>query len=562
MDRPQQSEPNHEPEPEQQAPPSPEVSDWSVTPASERETEPRLAWSGQPEPAVPTVPAASLPESQWTPSASYQPGYQQVAPQPQWDQYSAQQYAPPPRPKLPPRPVDPLAVAVGNASLFGVGYVLLGRKGLAVATTLVTAVLVVVLGPIAHAVWLEFVVVLWWLALIAHGWFLARTRPRPNQARTQRLVALAVTVPVLLAFGLLRFDAERIDTATTQARAAGDCAQARTATDRLWFGHRLVDAPVAASTDETVAACDQLSTAAGELTDGLTGDTGSLKAGFADLSAVLTGPSGHETMVATTLGDFLDKLPVENPCDTKAITDWLRGEKPRGAVLGAATDIVPGIAPAAIVECADTYMKGNNWTEALRDYQQLLKQYPNHKLAPKAKAGATKATQAIELARLRTLLTSSGGTEPEYCATPSPYSAAAPYAAGRPNRALVFGNTAHTGKIPPGWLARDAAEAVVVICAGETEYGTPVETCPYESKIGLYGSTDVTFRKIAIPTRVFEVRTGKLVADFKVEIGGASCPNILEYTSIGYSDFGPPSEVYVAASIADVQAAFRPLLIP
>jgi hypothetical protein len=231
-------------------------------------------------------------------------------------------------------------------------------------------------------------------------------------------------------------------------------------------------------------------------------------------------------------------------------------------VLGDAAQIVPGIAPSAIVACADDHMEAHDWPAALRDYRQLLDQYPNHRLAPKAKTGVTQATQAIELAKLRTLLASTGGAEPQYCATPSAYSGAAPYRAGQPNRALVYGNAAHTGKIPPGWLAPDAAAAVVVICAGETEFGTPVQTCPYESKIGLYGSTDVTFRKIAIPTRVFEVRTGKLVAEFKLEINGASCPNILEYRSYGTADFGPPSEVYVAASIADVQAAFRPLLIP
>jgi hypothetical protein len=102
-----------------------------------------------------------------------------------------------------------------------------------------------------------------------------------------------------------------------------------------------------------------------------------------------------------------------------------------------------------------------------------------------------------------------------------------------------------------------------VVCAGETEYGTPVQTCPYEAgSLSLLDYTDVTFHKIAIPLRVFEVRTGKLVASFKLEIGGASCPAVLEYTSYSYTDFGPPSQVYVAASVTDVQGAFRPMLIP
>jgi hypothetical protein len=54
------------------------------------------------------------------------------------------------------------------------------------------------------------------------------------------------------------------------------------------------------------------------------------------------------------------------------------------------------------------------------------------------------------------------------------------------------------------------------------------------------------------------VRTGRLVASFTVEIGGGSCPAFLSW----YGSVTPPSSEYVAASPADVQAAFRPLLIP
>jgi hypothetical protein len=508
--------------------------------------QPVVEWTGM------SQPTASLRDPDSTPPTGF--------PVPQWNQHGTQSYAP--SPKRPPRPADPLAVAVGNASLLGVGYWLLGSRVLAIVTTIVSVLLVLVLGPAVHTVWFEFVVVAWWLALVAHGWFLARARPRLAPARTHRLVAVAVAAVVLLAFGLLRFDAARIGTATTQARADGDCARARTATDRVWLGHRVVDAPLTADTDETVAACDRLRSAGLRLNNGLTPSTGELAAGFADLSAVLTTWPGHEKMVAATLDGFLDRLPIKDPCGTKEITDWLGTRKPRGEALAAATDIVPGIAPAAILDCADKNTKAENWEAALAAYSQLLTEYPQHRLAPRAEAGVTRATQAIELAKLRTLLTSTGGEEPPYCGTPSAYSAAAPYVAGRPNRALVFGNSAHTGKIPPGWLARDATEAVVVVCAGETEFGTPVETCPYEAKLSIGGTTDVTFRKIAIPTRVFEVRTGRLVAEFKLEIGGASCPAVLEYRSIGTVDLGPPSEVYVAASVADVQGAFRPLLIP
>lgn len=484
--------------------------------------------------------------------------------QPQWA--AARFGGPPvtyPRPVRAPRPVspvDPLAVAAGNASLLGVGYALLGRRWLAVATCLVTVALVVVLVSVAPFVWFEGVVVLWWAFLVGHGWVLARRRPRLGQPRRQRLIALGVAVPVLLAVGLVRFDAGRVEDAVTAARASGDCREALAATNGLWFGHRVVDAPSSAAADETVAACDRLGAAAKEFDAALSGDTEALDAGFRHLSVVLP---GHREMVAVTLDGFLADLPAEDPCDTTAITDWLSRETPRGAVLRPATDLVPRLAPAAIVACADRRLAAGQWQVARTHYQQLLEQYPDHELVPEATEGARKATQAIELANVRGLLTpQTAGAQPTYCTEPAPYSGAAPYVPNAPNRALVFGNEAHTGKIPPGWLARDAADAVVVVCAGETEYGTPVETCPYESTLSLFGYQDVTFRKIAIPVRVFEVRTGRLVAEFKVEIGGASCPPVLEYTSYSYTDFGPPSEVYVTASIGDVQAAFRPLLTP
>jgi hypothetical protein len=71
----------------------------------------------------------------------------------------------------------------------------------------------------------------------------------------------------------------------------------------------------------------------------------------------------------------------------------------------------------------------------------------------------------------------------------------------------------------------------------------------------------VTFHKIAIPVKVYELRTGKLVSDTLVEISGASCPKVLSYTYYGPADLGPGSDEYVIASNANVQAGFRYLII-
>ncbi|EHN75164.1 hypothetical protein SMCF_5375, partial [Streptomyces coelicoflavus ZG0656] len=75
-----------------------------------------------------------------------------------------------------PREPDPLAVAVGNASLFGAGYLLLGRRALFWAAGAVTASLLWLTYTTART-WCELLVALWWAALVAHGWWLARRHP-------------------------------------------------------------------------------------------------------------------------------------------------------------------------------------------------------------------------------------------------------------------------------------------------------------------------------------------------------------------------------------------------
>ncbi|MDQ3786431.1 MAG: hypothetical protein M3422_04210, partial [Actinomycetota bacterium] len=477
-----------------------------------------------PEPAVVAPEPVAEAETQDLPWAS-------PAPVPFYDPDATPPTGTPvPRPR---KPADPHAVAVGNASLLGVGYFLLGRWVLGVTAVLGTVLLVVLHLSNWPTLWFEFVVVGCWVAVVLHGYLLARPHPRARPARRQWTVALAATLPVLLAFGYLRFDAASIEEDTAAGRANGDCAEALAATDRLWLGNRLANAPLAERADDTVAACDRLRTAGEELDTALAGDTSALADGFDVLEGVLTDLPGHEEMAKSTVNRFLDGLPTEDPCRTTAITDWLRKEKP-GGVLRAASDVVPGVAPTAIVECADGFMAASDWQNGRRYYQQLLDEYPDHELAAKAQQGVVKATQAIELANVRALLATPGtGELPAYCSTPAAYSGAKPYRPGKPNRSLLFGNTGQTGKIPAGWRAKDAADAVVVICADASRHGAAVQTCPYvpESRPGTV--TYVTFHKIAIPLKLYEVRTGKLVRTLTLQINGTSCPDLVQYSSYG-----------------------------
>ncbi|WP_433271472.1 tetratricopeptide repeat protein [Actinosynnema sp. CS-041913] len=518
------------------------VSDTSAQPVPPVTAQSPWQYSAEPTPGI-TV------EMPWQHAMTAPPGFPPEAPEP---------------PPVVERVVDPPAAAFANASLLGAGYLMLGRRRAAILTGLITLALIVVLATAVRSVWLEVVVLLWWAAVIAHGWRLAGGRartPGPN-ARRQRLIALATTLPVLLAVGFLRFDAAGIEQDSVDARNGGDCSRSVAAVDRLWFGHHLANAPLTVRGEDTVRACARLDAAEGELRTGLTGDTAAVETGFAGLSAALVELPGYEKVVDRALDGFLSGLPTEDACDTRDITDWLRQRGSQGNALDRAAEVVPRIAPPAMVQCADTLMAASSFIEARAHYQELLDQYPTHELAPKAKEGVQKATWAIELANVRSLLATPSADKPRYCDAPAPYSAAAPYGAQSPNRAWLAGKNEHTNRLPGDWLVDDVANATTVMCAGAVAHGSVVETCTYLYSGTFSGERDVSFHRIAIPVRVYEVKTGKLIADTTVEINGEACPAVVSYTTYSTIDTGPASDMYVTASEGDVHAAFNPLINP
>ncbi|MEV4604306.1 hypothetical protein AB0K15_44000 [Amycolatopsis sp. NPDC049253] len=438
-------------------------------------------------------------------------------------------------------------MAVGNASFLGVGYLLLGRRRTAVGNVVGTVVLAVLQVTAFPTVWFEIVVLVWWAAGIVHGWFLAG--PAARNRWQDWVVALAVAVPVLVVAALLRFDAGSIARVVADARGSGDCAKAEAALDRVWWSHRLADAPLAAAGDATAEACGRLRTAAEALAEGLPGNPDQLKAGFDILAGVRTELPGHDRMADVVLDGFLAKLPAQNPCDLAVDTDWLRTHQQAGAVV----DLTR---PGALVACADGLLADNDWRSAGTRYQQALDEYPHSAVAARATEGVQKAKVAGELANVRSLL--SNTSAPEYCSKPAPYSAAPPYGKGT-NRAIFSGNDDFTNRLPADWRVTDPTKAVLIVCAGDDTNGTAVRTCQYEGTFTGFPD-DVTFHKIAIPLKAYELRTGKLVADTKVEIGGTSCPPSVSYTSYGYTDLGPPPDMAVDASDADVRAAFASLV--
>ncbi|MEU6733379.1 hypothetical protein ABZ929_09250 [Streptomyces physcomitrii] len=495
-----------------------------------------------------------------------------VPPEPRPEDPSAQPPRPPAAPLPPPAqppaargprpstPLDRLLIALGNASLLGLGYLLLARRGLALGAAAGSLVLVCLTASVARP-WCEVLLLGWWAAGLAHGWWLAGRTTGRMPGRGPQLAVLGLALVVLLGAGLLRHDAHRIDRSADRARERGDCAGVLAAEERVWSVHRLADAPLTARGDELAHACEELEKARTSLTKGLTGDTDALDTGFRRLASVL-GEPGQGRTVETVLDGFLDGLPTEEPCRTVTVTDWLRERGQARGPLGRSAGTAARTAPAALLRCGDALMADDHWKTARERYEQLLSQYPGDKRTGEARERSRKATLAIELAHVRSLLAdSSTDVQPTYCTEPAKYSGAPAYRKGA-NRALLYGNDEYTGRIAAKWRVEDPAKAALVVCVDEEAEGPPVRTCPYESKLALGGSRDVTFHKIAVPAKVYELRTGKLVARRKLQISGESCPQVLKYETFlpRSADIGPPPDVNVEASKGQVRAAMMTLI--
>ncbi|MFJ8076751.1 hypothetical protein ACIQ7Q_23095 [Streptomyces sp. NPDC096176] len=475
--------------------------------------------------------------------------------------YEHDPYRPPdgppgaPEPPRAPAPCDPVAAALGNASLLGIGYLLLGQWRLAALAVLGTAVLLDLTAS-AAATWCELLLLLWWAAGITHGWFLARGRAEHAVRRGQRAGALTVTVTVLLTAALLRVDAYGIEDRVNEAREGGDCEAAVAAQEEVWFGHRLAGAPVVEPGDAVVEACHRLERAASTLADaGWNGNTEDLERGFGILAGVLKEP-GNEQTVKAVLDTFLRALPTKDSCDTADITGWLRDREPSRDVLDRSADTATRTHPAALVGCGDDLMDEDDWQQARAHYQRFLDVYPDDARSGEARGGVEKATRAIELNKVRGLVDDTIDAESGYCDTPAKYSGAPPYRKGV-NRALFLGDTEYTDRLPGDWRTGDPAKAALVVCADAAENGAAVETCYYENDLSEYLPHSVTFHKVKIPLKVYELRTGKRLDAREVQISGKSCPSVLYYEYYGPTALGPGGEEFVSTAKSDVRDAFR-----
>ncbi|WIM94346.1 hypothetical protein ACTOB_006364 [Actinoplanes oblitus] len=568
-------------QPPQQQPGWPPQQGWPQQPPHPQQGWPQQpGWPAQPQPQQAGFPpqpqqagfppqpqqAGFPPQPQQPGFPPQQPGYppQQgwpQQPQPGWQAPMAPQPMPPAPPREP-KKTDRLAVALANASFLSIGYFMMRRAAFGVLTLLVSFILLFFVVPSVHTVLIEIVAVLWWLAMIAHGYFLAKGPVEPATQLRQRIVGGAAAAVVLLVLGLLRVQAGSIGQTVDDAQASGDCKHAMESLDKVWLGLRMADAPLAAEGDDTVKACRQLTEAGETLTSGVTeADVTELNTGFNQINTVLATLPGHEKMADAVVDKFMTQLPAKDGCDTATIMDWLAKRPKTNNTLDRTTELVAKQEPAALLSCGDSFMAASEWTDAKGVYQHLIDAYPNDGGKAKAQAGIARANLQLELKTVKEkLATGSGSSTPTYCGSPSKYSAAKPYGKGT-NRALFYGNSGQSGRLPKGWSASDVTNATLVVCIGADTQGASVQTCSYRSNYGSGPSYKVTFHKVKVSVKAIEIRTGRVVYNTTMQFGGSSCPETVHYQSTFGTDLGPPRHMDVDVKSADVKAQFQKLIV-
>lgn len=445
------------------------------------------------------------------------------------------------------RITDPTAVAAGNASLLGIGYLLIGERGLALGTGLFTVALLAVLAASGSGA-LQVIVVLWWVALIGHGWWSGRRTP-VRHARA-RWIGLVSAIVVLLAVVSLRSNAAFTAASLDGARADGDCQAAAAAQQRSWFGSRLADAPAASDADDTLQACRQLVGVRERLDAALAPNVGELGAAYRDVRVVLTTLPGHERMVDVTLNDFVARLPESSGCAAAQIVDWIGAQPVQDDPLRRLADTAAELAPQASVDCGDMLRAMADFAGATDRYQQVLTQFPGTPQTEQAQVGLSAAAAGQRAADARQRL-------PSYCDAPFAYPEAPALGPGI-NRAAFVPNALSDSFID--WKTDDISQTALVVCLDSQQRGSAARVCSYI--FGLADTTDVTFYRAAFPIRVYELRTGQIVLDARPEIGDPSCPDELSYETYGYfSDAGPPDHDTEVSS-PDQIALWRQVLAP
>ncbi|WP_152521269.1 hypothetical protein [Nocardiopsis ganjiahuensis] len=474
---------------------------------------------------------------------------------------------------------------IGNATLLGIGYMLMRRPVLAIASLLGSIGLLALIAVYPYVLVWRVLLPVWWAAVVAHTWWSAPQkdpvlRGVENSVWRKRVLAAACLILVLLAW--VRFDSWAITRDAEVAHADGDCDRAVASLRWLGAAHGVVHSSVASRGEEEREACelliDALDTlgrpAAAEKLEAYLDHPGSLwdgagpeRAGllleavmdsndevledddpalatmedaFAQLSVTLQSTPGQSERVGEVVESFLAALVEAPPCRTKEIDTWLFAQTWEEPEL---TEMVAPEAdqvPIRMFGCADE-LGSTSVEAAYAAYQEFLTVHPEHALA-------TKAAES---------LLSDGG----YCEYPAAYPGAPAYEGGGPHAMWTVGIDPDEYDFPGSWQAETTDETVLVVCAEGPERGSLQQTCAYEpgeSQLEPRGFVEVDFYASEFTVEAYELRSGELVADYSAEVGDP-CPGVLEYGSSPYLDI-VPDEYDSDYSDADVRAIFDRLM--
>lgn len=494
----------------------------------------------------------------------------------------------------PERPTaDRLAVLLGNATLLGLGYAFLRRWGLVGTALAGTALLVVILAAAPGSpAWL-IVLAVWWLAMLAHGWWLTRVRRGEPTGRpmTQRIVAGVVVIALVATVVGLRIGTARTVDDAAEAHSAGDCERATELLDGLGPTDRVVNASKALDGEADLETCGRLLGAlrlaeqdppqllgaaaalqaymddpralwAGsgirraELLLDAAYDAGyvdqeSLEGGFAQLTTTLQAHPDQADQVSQTVEAFLADL-AEDPdnCAVRDVVEWVDGQGWEPPALAEPVAAASDEVPRRVLGCARDLSDADELTASRHTYEAFLHDFRADHRADEASDELYDVITGIQRKEVRGLLTAG-----RYCANPSPYRGAEPYQRSGGNPMRVYGIHPEAHDFPRSWMANSIEDMVLVACVDGPKEGSYQETCAYESDLGVFGASDVRFYASRFDVKLYEIRTGRRVAAFSDEFGEPCPPSILveSYTGI----FVPPDKKRSSFTSAEVRGMFE-----
>ncbi|MQM26022.1 hypothetical protein [Glycomyces albidus] len=452
--------------------------------------------------------------------------------------------AKPPAPSR--RATDPVAAVAGNATMLGIGYMLM-RRPIAAAVALAGTGFLLWSAAVQteNPLW-RFLLPAWGLAMIVHAWWLTRrTRPEPlvdlvepDPARRPRFFAATAASLVLLTLGWFRFDAWWISRDAETAHAAGDCERATAVLERFDAVHRVAFGPITLRGEEEREACALLLAALDEppteaadtvaeymahpgaewdgagakraeflldasMTPGEP-ELSTIEEAFGMLTSTLEEHPDQAGTVRAAVEEFMADLAEAPACNGYAVDDWMAGrtwdEPALAEPVAAASDQVP----VRMLQCAQDRTESEDLPGAGILYREFLAAYPGHELAGEAADG----------------ILDSGA----YCGDPVAYPGAPEYEGAGPHpMRLVGGWTAEGRGFPESWLGATADETQLVVCV-DAEVGGFQDSCRYGD-----GSFTAVFWAHKFTIKAYELRTGELVSEYTREIGDP-CPDYLDGT--------------------------------